>query len=353
MRHLFRNFYVLDTRMTWKILLLLFPSACAMLYYTWAKWKDQKERMEFFERHFVCNMKNIEEGRPYTVLTSAFGASGNFSAHTVSEICSLLLFGGFFIRNIGFLRTAAFFYGAHTFSTIVSLLFNHVPMRKIEAYREWLPKGEEAQFSPYKIRFEKKKLAFAVEDELAAKGVTDYFEIERRQREILGMEDEQFLTYAYNYYLNRVAYTSGAGLATTFLVSMLYPKGLIPFPMIGIPLFIFAPFQLYLSIQNHYQYTNLELVAQTSSIILFPALMAITFIKRQHFVRDLPSNMMDQLNMAKWLPRRDIKIKKSVEKEKIREIPGMEKKTVLSKEEIEMMRKRNEKIQNRMKNKGM
>lgn len=311
-----------------------------MFYHVFLSRARNEDYLAFYNRHFQCNIQNLQEKRYYTILTSSIGSAGNIMSGSASEAVSLLLFSGFLIRNAGFMRTLIYFLGGHTIGTVSSLIINQVGYRKFEKYIEWINSSDPDEPYPIKIKREKRKYCeskfYFLNDEM----------YEEAKNEVYNMKEEEFAELAKKRYQERIAFASGGGLALTLLILRMYPKSLIPLPYIGIPTALFFGAQAILVAKSNMIYSNKELMLVGASLATWPFIFKAIALRSVKFVKYMPNDLLMKLNLSRWIQKETKNVKLKIDPVIIKSEEPSHK---LTKQQIEMMRRRNEKYK---KNKG-
>lgn len=308
-----------------------------MFYHVFLTRARRDDYLAFYNKHFQCNIENLKEGRYYTILTSSIGSAGNIMSGSASEAVSLLLFSGFLIRNSGFMRTLIYFLGGHTIGTVSSLIINQVGCRKFEKYVEWLNSSDQER-CPIKINREKRKYCEAEFQNMSE----DSYEVAKA--EVYNLGEQEFAELAKKRYSERLAFASGGGLALTLLILRMYPKSLIPLPYIGIPTALFFGAQAMLVSKTNTHYSNKELMVIGASLVVWPFVFKEVALRSVRFSKNMPNEMLRRLHLSRWI-KKEAKIEQKIDPVILRMEDGHK----LSKNQIEMMRRRNEKYK---KNKG-
>lgn len=346
MTNAFEKYFVLDTRMSYKIIFFLAPSLIGLIYYYIAYLRNKEETLESFQKKFQCNVRNLEEGRYYTILSTMFGNGANLRGTSVSEIASILLFAGFFIRNFGLLRTSAYYITGHMLGIIGSFFVNYTALKKLDQYKLWLD-NPDFNNVPLDIKEEKRKYVLSIESELTQKLTSDVEDVERRQLAILRMDDLEFVEVAKERYYTRNSFANGGGLALSLLLLRMHPRSLIPFPYIGIPSYLFIGFQAYYTFKSNSQYSLLESLPTAIGLFSWAFIIGsyIKYTNVKTVAKALPNPLIEAFKMARWVPRSPVEIRPTLTKkvdESIKSIIGDTK--GLSKTQLENMRKRNERF---------
>lgn len=343
--------YVLDTRLTIRLGAFLIPSIVMTGLWTMLRVTDNEKGLDVLDRHFTPTLKNLQEGRIYTLFTSAYGANGVITGGGLAESCTFLLFGGNLLRSFGFTRMMAIYLFGHAVFTSTYLYFNWSQHRDIVKYEENLANPGTHPELTYTPRRDRRAMVLAIGRQTNEANPGSVKDAEERQRNLIKMEEPEFLEAAKNYYLNRPAVTVGGGLLWAMLGLRLHPLSVIPMPYVPVPILFFVPIQLWACLSAFDAYPREELILSLAPLAM--SAFIITYVlPRGNLHRQLPIELVDSMKMPKFVPRHipDTRVEdaaraasQAYELAKKINLPQ----TKASSAQIDAMRKRNAKFQNK------
>lgn len=343
--------YVLDTRLTLRLGAFLIPSLVMTGVWTTFRLTDNEKGLDFLDRHFTPTLKNMNEGRFYTLFTSAFGATGNITGGGLAESCTFLLFGGNLLRSFGFRTMTSLYFLGHALFSSTYLYYNWSQHRDIIKYEENLANPGTHPGLTYTPRRDRRAMVLAIGRQANENNPGSVKDAEERQRNLIKMEEGEFMEEAKKYYLNRPANTVGGGLLWAMLGLRLHPLSLIPVPYVPIPILFFVPIQLWACLATFDAYPREELILSLAPLAM-GAFLAGYALPRGNLHRQLPIELVDSMKLPKFVPRHipDTRAEDAIraasqaaELAKKLNLPHVK----ASSAQIDAMRKRNAKFQNK------
>lgn len=334
--------YVLDTRLKLSMGAFLLPSLFMSGLWLALRLFEKKDALQWLDDHCTASLRNIQEGRYYTLLTSCFGAHGDIAASGLAEACTFLLFGGNLLRSFGFRSVFLMYMAGHVLTASAFLGFNYLQYADIVKYQ----KGENTAYTP---RRDRRALVLAIARQTNESNPLFAKLAEEKQRNLIRMPEPEFLEHAKKYYLERPAVSIGGGLFLSLLGLRLHFLGFIPVPYIPIPVVAFTPIQVWTAMSTFTDYSNEDLILGTAPLLLAPFFAALA-LPRAQLIKHLPVELIDQMKMPKWIPRHlppppaaelHRAAEEAAELAKRLHLPT----SPISPQQIEAMRKRNAKFQ--------
>lgn len=343
--------YVLDTRLTLKLGLFLVPSIVMTGLWTAFKFTDNEAGLAYLDRHFTPTLQNLNEGRFYTLLTSAFGATGNITGGGLAESCTFLLFGGNLLRSYGLRAMALLYLGGHVLFSSTFLYYNFSQHRDIVKYEQNLANPGTHPDLTYTPRRDRRSMVLTVARQTNEHNPGAVKDSEEKQKALIRMPEEEFLQVAKKYYLNRPANTIGGGLFWAMLGLRLHPLSVIPVPYVPMPVLVFVPIQLWACLSTFDIYPREELILSIVPLTLF-AFVAPYLLPRGKLHKQLPIELVNQMSIPKFIPRHVPDTRAEDAARAAAAAAQLAKKIRLPQEEataaqLEAMRKRNAKFQNK------
>lgn len=342
---------MLDTRLTIKIGLFLVPSLVMTGVWTFFRFSENEKALDFLEKHFTPTLKNLQEGRLYTLFTSAFGATGNITGGGLAESCTFLLFGGNLIRSFGLRTMTAFYMAGHALFTSSFLYYNYAQFRDITKYEENLANPGTHPDLTYTPRRDRRAMVLSIARQTNETNAISVKNSEEKQRNLIRMPEAEFLEVAKQHYLNRPAATMGGGILWAMLGLRFHPLSVIPVPYVPVPILFFVPVQLWACLSTIDAYPREELILSLTPLV-FTTLVSSFLLPRAKLLKQLPLELMEQMSIPKWIPRHipDTRAEDAtraasaaVELAKKIKLPQQQ----ISSAQLEAMRKRNARFQNK------
>jgi hypothetical protein len=239
---------------------------------------------------------------------------------------ALLFFGGGIARSVGTWTFYALYGGFHLLWTGASLLINYLQYRRIGAISLNLKNNNKDALEW--IRNEKVLLGRAIRKEGLSNGARPEA-IERAQRTLIRMSNEEFLATATDRYLTRMVPSIGGCLGFALYLPFLHTASCvyIPFTKIRLPVAIVSLVLAYSFILSNPTYAQIEFV---SSLGLFtPIVLMSGYLMKRRAIRPVLTTHVEET------PTKGISLKKAaIPNEALAPTP----------EQIEKMRKQNEKF---------
>jgi hypothetical protein len=343
--------YVLDTRLSLQVFSFLAPSIGITGTWLYMRMRDDEEGTAWMERHFSLSLQNLQEYRLHTLVTSAFGAAGNITGGGLMESCTFLLFGGNLLRSFGFRTVMGIYLAGHVLFSSVFLAMNYIHLRDINMYKEKLANPDLHPNLTYTPRRDKKALVLNIARQVNESNPTQVKEAEKRQREIIRMADDEFLVEAGKFYAQRKVVPIGGGMLLALMGLRLHPLSLIPVPYVPVPIMAFVPVQVWAALAAFDHYQPDEKILAVAPMAL-SALLLAPFLPKGNLLRHLPIELVEQVKVPKWVPRHIPDTRVDDLQRAAAHATSLAKKIHLpqqavSKEQLELMRKRNAKFQNK------
>lgn len=348
----FNRFYLLDTRANFSLLPYALLSIITTSSWLWFKFKKNGD--DFMNNHFTCTIRNLEQGRYYTLFTSAFGGHGDTFNSGVIEMTTIVMFAGILSRSFGFFGFFGLYFSGHLLSTSILLYKNYNDRKIILDYKENQSNPEEP--NKISVNRERRTQILALERKYHQETNEEKLkEIEILQRSLLRMPIDSFLSYATNYYETKPSFFIGGTTSILTTSFLLYPFSLIPVPYFAIPSILVIPFQLYVNLIDNKDFKQSEymfgLVASSIPSLLF------SIIFRKTKIKYMPLEIFSKIHIPKWVPRHNqtkdssvpVSVDKTYNSNVLKDMNIKTKKT--SEDQIELMKKRNEKYLKQIKNK--
>lgn len=319
-----RRLWVIDTQVTKHVLILLGANILGFCFWKlFLRFNPKKE--EVLEKHFAVSLDNIMSGRIHTIVSSAFCHNGN-GWNFFTNCSALLFFGGGIARSVGTWTFYALYGGFHLLWTGASLLINYLQYRRIGAISLNLKNNNKDALEW--IRNEKVLLGRAIRKEGLSNGARPEA-IERAQRTLIRMSNEEFLATATDRYLTRMVPSIGGCLGFALYLPFLHTASCvyIPFTKIRLPVAIVSLVLAYSFILSNPTYAQIEFV---SSLGLFtPIVLMSGYLMKRRAIRPVLTTHVEET------PTKGISLKKAaIPNEALAPTP----------EQIEKMRKQNEKF---------
>ena len=294
--------YVLDMRLTMRIMAFLGPSLGVMGANMYMKVMGNEEGAQWMERHCTLSLQNLKEHGYHTLITSAFGGGGNTLAGGLAEVSMFLLVGGNLLRSFGLLPVFGLYLAGHILFSSSFLAMNYIHLSHINQYREKLVNPELHENLTYTPRRDRKALVLDIARQTGTLHPSQLTAAEEKQREIIRMPEGEFLDYATKYYLQRQAIPVGGGTMLTLLGLRLHPLAVIAIPYVPIPMLIFAPLQITAFLASFDTYPVQDRIIALAPVSLL-ALFSAFYLPRHNLLRYLPVELINQLKLPSWIPR--------------------------------------------------
>lgn len=354
---IYRKLYVVDSVPTLSMWMLLFPLLLLAVLWLFAQLEQDQATLQFINDHFRCSLQNLSEGRYHTVLTSLLApATDGWAAFTVGTLVPVIAFASNLIRNLGVAPTLFAVLGGHLMLTSVLLGCNYIQLRGIHQLRDSVAAGEDIyNLSNHSdgrhradIKGEKRKVVFALSREA---GTVNIAALEKQQYAVLDLSDDEFLDLAEARYQQRFTSGLGAGFALSAVACRLHPLGLLAVPFAPLPFLGIAAAQAGLSVVTLKSYAAPESIAAFGATFMLP-FAAFHIFRRANPspipVREMPEALLKRLGLSDWsLAARNPQLPptKPTAPDSLSRI--FQAGAQLTKEQVESMRKRNEKFQRR------
>lgn len=315
--------------------------------------RENESGLSFLDRHFSASLTNLSEGRVYTLVTSSFGANGNITGGGLAESCTFLLFGGNLLRSFGFRSVVALYLCGHLALTSTFLFFNHLQVRDIEKYQENVAQPGTWPTLTYTPRSDRRALVLTIARQTNENNPGHVKASEEQQRAIIRMPESEFLEYARKHYMDKKAVPVGGGLLLTLLGLRLHPLAFLPVPYVPIPILGFVPVQVFACIASFDDYPKETMILSLAPMAL-AALGSVYFLPKGNLLRHLPIELIEQMKVPNWVPRHIPDTRAADVQQAATEATQLAKKIHLpqqhiAKEQLEAMRKRNAKFQQKNK----
>lgn len=312
---------------------------------------DNENALNFMKRHFTLSLQNLDEGRYWTIFSSAFGSNGNITGGGLAESCTFLLFGGNLLRSFGFRTMAALYFLGHGIFSSTFLYYNYSQHKDILKYEANVKTPGTHPGLTYTPRRDRRAMVLAISRATNEANPGAVKESEEKQRNLIRMPEEEFLETAKNYYYTRPAEAMGGGLTWALLGLRLHPLSVIPVPFVPIPIVAFVPVQMWATLSTIDSYPREELVLSLAPLLL-TVFTAAFVLPRSQLHRQLPIELVNQMKLPSFIPRHIPDTRVEDARRAAAEATELAKKIKLPQanitpQQMEAMRKRNAKFQNK------
>jgi hypothetical protein len=353
---IYRKLYVVDSTPTLSMWLLLIPALIMALLYLYADLQQDAMFLEWLNRHFRCSLQNLEEGRYHTILTSILAPAADGAApFFVSTLVPMIGFAGNLMRNIGVGPVVAAMLVGHLSLTAVLLGFNYLQYKGIQHLQDALDDGQDLYNKSSEssggmsadMKAEKRKLVFALAREAGSVNISA---LEKQQYKILSLPDNQFLDMASARYYQRETAAVGAGVSLAAIAARLHPLGMLAVPFAPLPVLAVFVAQAGFTVASVKTYAVPELAGSLGGAVFLPfiGMHATRSALGELRFKEMPEKILQKLGLSDWTIRAR---NPELYAPSTPTSPGDSLSKIfqagvqLTKEQVEMMRKRNEKFQ--------